>query len=135
VSSIEPYKGSDQEHGGKKVSGCFVVAGGNSPELLEFGEEVFDQMSRLVHVFIVGAWILSVGFRWDNDLLACLFERFYDALIGVKGFVGKEGICRDVGQENVRAFKIASLSWREDEIEGIAERIDDGVYLGRQPAF
>ena len=35
---------------GQEISGGFVVAGGDGAELLEFGEEIFDQVSRFVEV-------------------------------------------------------------------------------------
>jgi hypothetical protein len=83
VSSIEPYIGSYKEYSGQEVSGRFIVAGGNAPELLESGEEVLDQVSRLVHVFVVGAGSFSVGFWRDDDLFSGPLEWFYDSLIGV----------------------------------------------------
>lgn len=42
-----------------EVRGALVVVGGKSTELLQPGEKVFDQMPRLVQVFIIGAWDLS----------------------------------------------------------------------------
>jgi len=62
VPSIEPYISSYKEHGCKEVSGCFIVAGSNTPKLLEFSEEVLDQVARFIHVFIVSARFFSVGF-------------------------------------------------------------------------
>lgn len=62
MPSIEPYIGSHKEYSAKKVSGSFVVAGGDAPELLDFSEEVLDQMPRFIHVFVMGARIFSVGF-------------------------------------------------------------------------
>ena len=47
---------------GEEVSREFVEAGGDGAELLEFGEEVLDQMARLVQVFIIVARVFSVGF-------------------------------------------------------------------------
>ena len=62
MPSIEPHISAHHEHGGQKVSGGFIVAGGNAPELLEFSEEVLDQMAGFIHVFVMGAGIFSIGF-------------------------------------------------------------------------
>jgi hypothetical protein len=101
VSSIEPYVSSDEEDSGKEVSGGFIVAGGDGTELLEFSEEVLDQVSRFVQVFIVGAGTFSVGFWRDDDLFSGLFKRFYDPLICIEGFVGKDGLGGDVRQKSI----------------------------------
>lgn len=89
MSSIEPYVGSHQEYSGEEVFGGFIVACGNAAELLEFSEEVLDQVSRL-QVFIIGARRFSVGFWRDDDLFSSLLERFYDSFIGIKGFISKD---------------------------------------------
>ena len=62
MPSIEPYIGTHHEHCGHEVFSGFIVACGDTPELLEFSEEVLDQVARLVHVFVMGAGIFSVGF-------------------------------------------------------------------------
>ena|GEM_PF-2263004 len=90
MSSIEPYVSSHEEHGGEEISGCFIVTGGNGSELLEFCEEIFDEMARFIQVFVIGARIFSVGFWWDDDLYPGLFQRVYDSFIGVKSFIGKQ---------------------------------------------
>ena len=41
--------------GGKEVTRGFIIAGRDSAELLEFGEEVLDQMAPFVEVPVVGA--------------------------------------------------------------------------------
>jgi len=47
VSSIEANPGSDEVNGGQGIAGRFVVASGDGTELLESGEEVFNQVVRL----------------------------------------------------------------------------------------
>ena len=48
--------------GGEEISGGFVVAGGDGSELLEFAEEVFDQVARFVEFFVEVAG--SCGLAW-----------------------------------------------------------------------
>jgi hypothetical protein len=92
-------------------------------------------MARFIQVFVIGARIFSVGFWWDDDLYPGLFQRVYDSLIGVKSFIGKNSPCRYVRQQSIRAFKIVSLSRRQNEINGVTKRINVGMNLGRQSAF
>jgi hypothetical protein len=101
VPSIEPYISSDHEYGSQEVSGSFIVACGDAPELLEFGEEIFDQVARFVQVFVVGAGCFSVGFwRYDN-IFSGPFEWVYDSLIGIEGFISKDCFSRNIRQERI----------------------------------
>jgi hypothetical protein len=52
VWSIEPNRSGGEVDGGKKILGGFVVAGGNRPELLEFAEEILDQVALFVEFAI-----------------------------------------------------------------------------------
>lgn len=52
----------------------FVVAGCDGPELLEFCEEILDQVAEFIKVFIVGALFPAIGLGWDNDVHADLFK-------------------------------------------------------------
>ena len=43
---------------GGEEGGCeFVVSCGNRPKLLEFGEEVLDEVPGFVEVFVVGRFV------------------------------------------------------------------------------
>lgn len=48
MSSIEPNNSGGEVDGGEEISGGFVVARGDGPELFEFAEEVLDQVTRLI---------------------------------------------------------------------------------------
>lgn len=61
--SIEPNGAGGEMDGGEKVARGLVVAAGNGAELLEFGEEVLDQVARLVEVAVVTLWA-SGGWPW-----------------------------------------------------------------------
>ena len=45
---FEPDGGRGEVDGGKEISGGFVVARGDGAELLQFAEEIFDQVARFV---------------------------------------------------------------------------------------
>lgn len=103
--------------------------------MLEFGEEILDEMTGFIQVFVVYARVFSVGFWRDDNLYSGSFKRFYDTFIGVKSFTGKNGLCRYVREESIRAFKITSLSRCNDEIDRVAKGIGESVDFGRQSAF
>lgn len=48
MSSIKPDISICEEDSAEEVSGCVVVSGGNSTALLEFEEEVLNEMAGLV---------------------------------------------------------------------------------------
>jgi hypothetical protein len=49
--------------GGEEVTRGFVVAGRDGPILLEFGEEVLDQVTRFINMPIEVAGRLPAGFQ------------------------------------------------------------------------
>ena len=56
-------------------------------------------------------------------------------MVGVVGFVGQQDIGFHEGQKCVGAVQIMGLARRQEEADGIAQSIDQGVDLGAQAAF
>ena len=56
--------------GGEEVAGGLVIAGGDGTELLEFGEEVLDQVARLIEVSVIVARAVS-GWPWAGSPRFC----------------------------------------------------------------
>ena len=115
---------------GEEVSCGFVVAGCDGPELFEFGEEVFDQVARLVEVFVEIPGRLAVGFRWDDGGSACRSQWFKDTSVGVEGLVGDQDIGLHLGQEVIRADQVRHLPCGEEEADRVAQCVDESVDLG-----
>lgn len=82
-------------------------------------------MAGLVDILVIGALGLAVGFGRDDRGFAGGGERFDDALVGVIGLVGQQG---------VGPVQIMGLAGREQEGQRIAQRIDEGVDPGAQSA-
>lgn len=120
---------------GEKVSGGLVVTGGDRAELLKLAVEIFDEMARLVHFFVVGTLGFAVALRRDHACLACSQQRLDDALVGIKGFVRQQRIGLHVRQQGIGTFQVVSLAGSEKEAGRIAQRVDDGVDFSAQPAF
>ena len=57
---------------GRKALVGFVGAHGDAFELFEFAEEVFDQMTPLVHLLVEEEGKGASGMRGDDDLGAAL---------------------------------------------------------------
>lgn len=50
----DPQDGGGERHHGEVVSGCFLVACGDAPELLELGEAALNEVALLVELPIEG---------------------------------------------------------------------------------
>ena len=68
MSSIEPNDGGSEIDRAKERLGAFIVTGRDASELLEFGEEILDQVSGLIQFFVITPLLASVC-PWRNDAL------------------------------------------------------------------
>ena len=121
--------------GGEEVASSFVIAGGDTAEELEFGEEVFDQMARLVEFLVIFALEFAVGFGGNHRYLARLPQGNQDPLIGVEAFIGEQNVGLQLRQQNIGPLQIAGLTAGQMKSDGIAQGIEGGVDFGAQPAF
>ena len=135
MSSIEPDCSGGEMDGGEEISRGFVVAGGDGAVLLELAEEILDEVAGLVGVFVEIALNLAVSLGRDHERLAPCKQRFDHPLVGIEGLVCQQGRCRHIRQQRVGAFQIMGLARRQDEVQRIAQRIDERMNLGAQPAF
>src|SRR3982751_5069924 len=135
MSSIEPDERGGEVNAGQEASCGLVVAGGNGPELLELGKEVLDQMPGLVEVFVEGARRLAAFARWDDRRLAGVSQRLEYPLVGIERFVGDERLGLKLRQQGIGSGQIVLLTAGEMKAGRIAERIDQRVDLGGQPAL
>ena len=135
MSSIEPDERGGEVNAGQEASCSLVVSGGNGPELLELGEEVLDQMPGLVEVFVKGARGLAGFPRRDDGRLAGLGQRFEHALVRIERLVGNERLGLKLREQRIGSSQIVRLTASQMEANRIAERIDQRVDLGGQPAL
>src|SRR3954447_21364205 len=117
------------------MDGALVVAGRDGPVLLQFGEEVLDQVAGLVEVLAVRARLLAVRLGRDHGRLAGPRERPEHAFLGVERLVGDQHGSGEVGQQSIGTFEVVRLPRREGEAGRVAERVDQGVDLRAQAAF
>ena len=103
--------------------------------MLEFGEEIRNEVTHFVKLFVVVAFVLAIGLGRNNRAFAGFFERLDDTLVGVEAFVGDHDVGLDLRQQDVRTVEIAGLSGREREADRIAQSINRCIDLGAQSAF
>lgn len=121
-------------HRGKKVSCGLVVAGRKGAKLLEFGEEVLDQVSRFVEVLVVVARRPAARLGWNHGGFAGSGKRRDDPRLGVKSLVSDQNISLHHRQQMVGPNQIVDLSAGQQNANRIAMRISQSVDLGAQPA-
>ena len=120
--------------GSEEISGSFVVAGGNRPELLEFAEEILDQVALFVEFSIEFARHQAVWSRRDDGGFASRCQRVEYAAIGIEGAICDQQVGGHMRQQRISPGQIVRLSRRQQEAQRIAERVDQRMDLGAQTA-
>ena len=101
--------------------------------MLESVEEALDEVALAIEREITTARRLAVGLGRNHRRDVAPFERI-DEGVSVESRVAKQRPWIDRFQQRLRASQIVRLSGREHHLDGIAERIDQGVDFGGQPA-
>ena len=122
--------------GGVAHSGAgAVVAGGKGSELFETAETAFDFVAVLVAILVVVALVFAGAFG-RNDGLGLVQLDGLGHRVGVVGPIHQHfaRLLRQGGQQVGHEQAIGWLAGRQVEVDAVAERIDDGVDLGRVTA-
>ena len=119
-------------HSGKEVAGGFVVACRNRAKLLEFGEEVLDQVPCLVEIAVVIAERSAVGPWRDHGGFARRRQRFKHPLVGIERLVGDQCLGLHLRQKLIGTDQIMRFAAAQVQADRIAERVNEGVDLGTQ---
>lgn len=117
----------------EEVSSGFFIAGRDGSELFESIEETLDEVAFGVEGEVACAGGPAVGLGRDHRLDAAHRQGF-DETVGVVTFVGDEGLRLDFGQERLGLGDVVGLTAGQADRQRIAERVNDGVDLGRQSA-
>jgi hypothetical protein len=120
--------------GGKEIPGGFVVARRDRPELLEFAEEIFDQVALFVEFSIEFAGRQAVGSRRDYGGFASRRQGVEYSAIGIKGAICDQQIGGHMRQQRISPGQVVRLSRRQQEAQRIAERVDQRMDLRAQTA-
>jgi hypothetical protein len=134
VSSIEPNGSGGEVDGGKEIPGGFVIARCDRPELLEFAEEILDQVTLFVAFAIEFAGRQAVCPGRDYGGFASRGQPVEDSAIGIKGAVCDQQIGGHMWQQRIGPGQVVRLSGRQQQAQRIAERVDQRMDLGAQTA-
>lgn len=111
----------------------FVVACGDTAELLEAAEESLDEIAMLVLMRIPGTLVQAIGSRRNDCLGAdgsdCLQQR-----IAVVGLVRYHGIWTQTVEQRACGDTVVDLSRGDQATRKLPQSIDQCVNLGAQPA-
>jgi len=133
VSSVEQDDSADQLNSGEEISGEFVVACSDATKMLEFVEEALDEVAFAVEDKVACPRCLAIGLGRDHRGDSALGE-FVDQRIGVVSLVADAGVWIGVFEQWLRTGEIVRLPWREHQVDGIAQGVDEGVDFGGQSA-
>ena len=92
--------------GTEAVAGGLVVTGDDGQVLLEFGEEIFVQVSRLVEVAVMGRWLLVRAALGNHAGFARLAQRLDDPILGLVGLVGDHTLGASVGHRHIGPYQV-----------------------------
>ena len=112
----------------------FIAAHGDALELLEFAEEILDQMPPFVNLFVDDEWRLALRPLRDDDFGAAFIQVFDDP-VRIERLVGDEPSKLDVFDEWRNADGVIALSRQQNEAHQIAQSIGHREDFGRPAAF
>lgn len=116
----------------QKRLGEFVVSRGDAPEMLETGEEAFDQISIAIEMPVEGARRKPIGSGRNHRFGASRFDPGHE-VIGVVPLVGHDRLTGQILDQCRGVVDIGDLSGRENHPQRIAQRVDGYMQFG-QPA-
>ncbi len=115
---------------GEEISGGLIVASCDCPKLFELAEEVLDEVTGSISVFIEPASDFSITSWRDDEGFSGGSEWLYHSLIGVKGPIGHQHWGSHLRQQGVSAIQIMSLAGRKLKGDWIAQTIDQRMDFG-----
>ena len=115
----------------EEVSSGLFVAGCDGAKVLDDVEETFDEVALAIKCKVALARRLAICPGRNDGLDAADFEML-DEAVAVIAFVGEEGCGFDFLGQDLGLRYVVNVSAGEAHRQRIAQRIDDGVNLGRQ---
>ena len=99
-------------------------------------QKKFSMRWRALYISLSKArWIFAIALGWDHERFACCEQGFDHALVGIESFVCQQGIGLHLRQQRIGAFQIMGLARRQEEVQRIAQGVDQGMDFGAQSAF
>ena len=117
----------------KEVSGGFLVACCDAPEVFDEIEEALDEIAFGVEREVAMALNLAVRF-WRNDHRDAAPFETSDEAVAVIALVGKESPWRDIRRQRFGLSDVVDLAFCQGGFQRVAEGVDDDVDFRRQSA-
>ena len=117
--------------GGKKISSEFIIPRGDGSIVLDFVEKPLDEVALAIEREITITLHLAVCLWGDHWKDCPLIERA-DQRIGVVSFVADDRARVGVFEQRLRAGQVMVLSWRQHQVDRIAQGVDERVDFGGQ---
>jgi hypothetical protein len=117
----------------EKISGELVVTCCDSSKVLEFVEEALDEVAFAIEGEVTRQWKRAAGVG-RNDRGNLPVGQGFDEGIGIVGLVAYQGRRIEILKQRFCTGEIAGLAWREHQLHGIAQRIDERMNFGAQSA-
>jgi hypothetical protein len=131
---MEPDDAGGKMNGGEEVACDLIITRGDRAKLLEFGEEVLDQMPRRVHMTIEFSGLLAICLRRDDRGFSRGGEWLDYSLVGVERLIGEQHVGLHVRQKFVSSHQIMGLATGQMETNRVAEGVNQGMDFGAQSA-
>lgn len=130
---FEPQDGGGDGDDGEEVAGGLLVAGGDTAELLEFGEATLDQVAFLVELSMERMLLRPRWVVGDDRDSTCLGDGLTE-VVGVVGGIGQRGGGSILAEQSRSLRHIAALAGGEDNPGWATQAADGQVDLGAQAA-
>lgn len=134
MSSIEPDDSGGEVDGSEEISGSFIITGSDGSELFELAEEILDEVSCFIEFSVKIGRRQAIRSGRDHRRFAGGCQRFADPRVSIKGLVGDQRIGCHLRQQRIGSDQIVGLPGGQQESQGVAERVDQGMDLRAQPA-
>lgn len=127
------YSGGEVNHR-LEAAVCLVATHCYAFEFLELAEEIFDQVTPFVNVF-VDVERLSAPLMLRDDDLGLAFVQVFDDPVGIKSLVGDQATELDILDQGHDADGVKAMAGEQDEPHQIPERVSQREDFGGPAAF
>ena len=116
------------------MSSEFLIARGDTAELLELIKESLDEVTGLITMMVIVAWRSSIRARWNNRFGRVGLNPLHQG-ITVIAFIGDDGLgIGRHGQQGIGLTHVGLFGACQGESDRVTQRINDAVNLGSETA-
>ncbi len=118
----------------RKLAASLSYRGGDAAEVLQLGEEPFDEVALAVEPLAEARLPAPVALGRDVGRGALVLDQFTDAVSVVSLVSQHDGVRAEVVEQRVGDLSVVRLSGGQAQPDREALRVDNDVDLGREPA-